>query len=129
MRLVRVPGGWADRDVDLAALGWSNLLGDTRAVAAYTIEGRLLTFNDAMQELVGWSVEEVDRRGWIACLYPDADEQAATLHNAVVLAGPGAIPRRHSRSITREDGSHIVLDLLSSGFALPDGTRGVFATA
>src|SRR5438552_16534816 len=101
MRLVRVPGGWADREVDLQALGWDNLLGDPRAVAAYGVDGRLFTLNDAMQELVGWPIEEIDRQGWIACLFPEPEEQAATHRNSQRLSAPGALPKRHSRSITR----------------------------
>src|SRR4051794_17805147 len=106
MRLVRVPGGWADRDVDLEALGGDNLPADPPPVAASPTGGPLLVLNDAMQELVGWSTEEIDRRGWIACLWPDPEEQAATYRNTQRLAAPGAIPRRHSRSMTGPDGTN-----------------------
>lgn len=128
MRLVRVPGGWADRQVNLTELGWENLLVDPRPVAAYAHDGRLLVFNDPFQQLVRWPVETIDERGWIACLYPEPEEQEVTKHHARELSRPGGLPRRHSRRVTCGDGTRIILDLISTPIQLPDGTPVVFTT-
>lgn len=128
MRLVRVPGGWADAHVNLVELGWENLLVDPRPVAAYTHDGRLLVFNDPFQQLLCWPIETIDERGWIACLYPELDEQEVTLRHARELSRPGGLPRRHSRRVTRGDGTQIILDLISTPIQLPDGTPVVFTS-
>lgn len=129
MPFVRVTAGWTERGFDLHGLGWDNLLSDSRAIAVYTSDGTLLAVNDPMLDLLGWAIEDVERRGWIACLYPDPGEQLRTLHNTNELSRAGALPRRHTRAANRGDGSLIVLDLLSTPVQLPDGRRAVFTVA
>ena len=48
-------------------------------------------------------VEEVERRGWMDCLYPDPEELAVTRRNIDVLAT--GLPRRHSRTVARGEGT------------------------
>src|SRR6516164_81884 len=126
--MARVAGGWVDPATDLSALGWNALMAAPIGIGAALTDGQLLFVNDALIDTLGFPTEVLVEKGWIACLYPDPEEQRVTLEIVDDISRRSGVVH-HQRQVTRGDGGTRVLDLTSSGFQLPDGRRGSITTA
>jgi len=69
-------------------------------------DGRLLHYNRSLQEMVGWSAEDIQGSGWTNLVYPDPEYRAEiALALATLVMGRGS--RGTERWLTREDGRRV----------------------
>ncbi len=81
--------------------------------------GELKLVNRRMEQLCGWSAEEIRERGWFECLYPDPEDRARAVVS-VRAAFHGAPAEGVDWRITHRDGYPVDV-ILKSRAITPDG--------
>ncbi len=81
--------------------------------------GELKLVNRRMEQLCGWSAEEIRERGWFECLYPDPDDRARAVVS-VRAAFHGAPADGVDWRITHRDGYPVEV-ILKSRAITPEG--------
>lgn len=81
-------------------------------------DGTLITYNGAMETLVGWTVEDVRSRGWVNLAYPDQAYRAqASADGRALLSGAMSGVDRQVRC---KDGSTRTLRVMSRALSVED---------
>lgn len=89
-------------------------------VIVATVDGEILLFNDAMESLSGWSIEEVRQHGWTTLAYPDPVERAEA-QRAIAALTLGTPSKGVVREIARKDGTSFAARVWSRLEATPSG--------
>lgn len=105
------------RDADMLA---ATLPVVDEGVMLVTLDGEVLHYNEGLQALVGWTQEDVRKRGWTNCVYAtDAERVAAqTAIAALVLGRPSEGTRR---TMQRKDGTSFTAGIWSRVVVDPSG--------
>lgn len=91
----------------------------TDGIIAADLSGDLRLFNPAVQELVGWSREEVEQRGWPELVYPDPEYRRQMV--AGIRARAAGYTETTHVEVTRADGATGVVRSWSRRMAAPGG--------
>jgi PAS domain S-box-containing protein len=81
---------------------------------------KFIIWNDRMTEITGYTVEEINRRGWYQTLYPDSGLQAKAIERMKRMRQSEDI-RAEEWEITRVDGNNRVLTISTSIVESNDG--------
>jgi PAS domain S-box-containing protein len=84
-------------------------------------------WNDRMTEITGYTMEEINRRGWYQTVYPDP-EVAERVRQRVVAARAGRDARSEEWVITRADGAQRTLLISTKVLPAAEGPPQVLAT-
>ena len=81
---------------------------------------RFSLWNDRMIEITGYAMEEINRKGWYECVYPDSDKREKTKKRSdLTLAGQPL--KSDEQEITCADGEKRTILLSASTIEVPEG--------